>query len=68
MTELMKIREFGAAAAVIAFGGLLCGCSVKPAGGDDNGDGNGAGERIQIRVATVVTRVADERFEDVDVL
>lgn len=64
----MKMRDFEAAAAVIAFGWLLCGCSVKPAGGDDNGDGNGAGERIQIRVATAVTRVADERFEDVDVL
>lgn len=45
MTELMKMRDFEAAAAVIAFGWLLCGCSVKPAGGDDNGEGNGAGGR-----------------------
>ena len=44
MTELMKIREFGAAAAVIAFGGLLCGCSVKQGNGD--GDGNGVGREI----------------------
>ncbi len=66
MTELMKIREFGAAAAVIAFGGLLCGCSVKPGSGE--GDGNGVGREIPIHIATAVTRVADERFEDGDVL
>lgn len=66
MTELMKIREFGVAAAVIAFGGLLCGCSVKQGNGD--GDGNGVGREIPIHIATAVTRVADERFEDGDVL
>lgn len=66
MTELMKIREVGVAAAVIAFGGLLCGCSVKQGNGD--GDGNGVGREIPIHIATAVTRVADERFEDGDVL
>lgn len=66
MTELMKIREFGAVGAVIAFGGLLCGCSVKQGNGD--GDGNGVGRESPIHIATAVTRVADERFEDVDVL
>lgn len=63
----MKIRKIfaGAAFAAVACGWLPCGCSVKAGNGDA---GNGSGNEIPIRVATVVTRVADERFEDGDVL
>ena len=62
----MKIREIfvgGAAFAVIA-----CGCSVKVRNGDDEVGGNGSEREIPIHIATAVTRVADERFEDGDVL
>lgn len=52
-------------------GSLLCGCSVNPeieAGNGEDENGNGAAKEIPIRIATEVTRVADEKFEDGDVL
>ncbi len=49
-------------------GGLFSGCSIKTENGGGTENGNGSAKEIPIHIATAVTRVADEKFENGDVL